>query len=110
MAFVVLGEFIHFALPLPIPASIWGLVLLFTALATKIIKLEQIEGAANFMLAFILLLFVVPAVGAMEIFGELGYIWPSVLTIIAITYLAAFASTGYLADFLLKFRNKKARK
>jgi holin-like protein len=102
-----MGEVVHALVPLPIPASIWGMFLLFLALIAKIVKLRHIEDAADFILKVILVLFVVPAVGVMDSFAELAGIWYFVAAIIVITYLAAFASTGYIADFLLRFKNKK---
>ncbi|MDR0448867.1 MAG: CidA/LrgA family protein [Rickettsiales bacterium] len=106
-AFVLAGEGMRAVLPLPIPGSIWGMFLLFLALAARLVKLRHIEDAADFILKVILVLFVVPAVGVMDSFGELAGIWYFVAAIIVITYLSAFASTGYIADFLLKFKGKK---
>ena len=37
-----LGELIHYLLPLPIPASIYGLILLFVALLTGIVPLSAV--------------------------------------------------------------------
>ena len=44
-----LGEIIKEAIPLPIPASIYGLVLMLIFLCTKAIRLEWVEGAGNFL-------------------------------------------------------------
>ena len=52
-----LGECLNLLLPLPVPASIYGMVLLFVCLQTGIIKLAQIEETAD------LLLGVMPIVG-----------------------------------------------
>jgi holin-like protein len=110
MAFVLAGELVYAAVPLPIPASIWGLLLLFGALASGIVKLAQIEKVANFFLIIIPVLFVVPAVGIIEVFGGIAKIWPIMLLIILITYLAAMASTGWLADWMIEIKNKRAKK
>ena len=52
MAVTFLGEICHAVLPLPIPASIYGLLLMLFALCTKIIKLEQVKVAGDFLLDF----------------------------------------------------------
>ena len=44
-----LGEGLHILLPLPVPASVYGLVLMLGALASGILKLEQVEEAADFL-------------------------------------------------------------
>ena len=47
-----LGEGLHILLPLPVPASVYGLVLMLGALASGILKLEQVEEAADFLVDF----------------------------------------------------------
>jgi len=107
MAFVFAGEAVHAILPLPIPASIWGLLLLLCALLSGVVKLPQIEDVSKFFLAVIPVLFVVPAVGVLEIFGDLTEIWPVMLVVIGITYLAAMASTGWLADWMIRMKDRR---
>lgn len=110
MAFVLAGEVVYALVPLPIPASIWGLVLLLAALMSGAVKLSQIEDVAKFFLAIIPVLFVVPAVGVLEVFGGISKIWPAMLAVIALTYLAAMASTGWLAEFMIRIKDKRKRK
>lgn len=43
IAFSFLGELLHYFLPLPIPASIYGIVLLFVALELKWVKVKDIR-------------------------------------------------------------------
>ena len=45
-----LGELLHSLIPLPIPASIYGLLLMLAGLMTKVIKLEQVKIAADFLI------------------------------------------------------------
>ncbi|MCL1785897.1 MAG: CidA/LrgA family protein [Alphaproteobacteria bacterium] len=109
MLFVFAGEAVYAVVPLPVPAGIWGLLLLLSALVSGVVKLPQIENVANFFLAVIPVLFVVPAVGVLEIFGDIAKIWPIMLAVICITYLAAMASTGWLADFMIRMKDKKSK-
>ena len=46
----LLGELVRFLLPLPIPASVYGLVLMLLALMTGAVKLEQVETVADFLI------------------------------------------------------------
>ena len=43
LLFSFLGEVLHALLPWPIPASIYGMGLLFAALSLKIIRVEQVK-------------------------------------------------------------------
>lgn len=53
-----LGEGLHILLPLPVPASVYGLVLMLGALASGILKLEQVEEAADFLVEIMPVMFV----------------------------------------------------
>ena len=48
IAISFIGELLNKLIPLPIPASIYGLVIMFTALKTKIIPLSSIKETGNF--------------------------------------------------------------
>ena len=56
------AELIRYLVPLPIPASVYGLILMLLALLTGLIRPEQIETAADFLIAILPLLFVAPTV------------------------------------------------
>ena len=66
LGFTFAGEALQRIIPLPIPASVYGLVLLFTALCLKLVRLEQIRKTAGFLTSLLPALFVPPAVGLME--------------------------------------------
>ena len=56
--FTLLGELLHALLPLPIPSAIYGLVLLFGALNTGLIKLEQVKDAGGFLISILPILII----------------------------------------------------
>ncbi|MEH7130595.1 CidA/LrgA family holin-like protein [Neobacillus drentensis] len=101
--FLFLGASLKEVIPLPIPASMFGLFLLFIALYFKIIKLEWVERGANWLLAELLLFFVPSAVGIVnydeilsvqgaEIVGLIGI---STIVVMGITALIAEKVTGW---------------
>ena len=61
-AVCAVAELIRYLVPLPIPASVYGLILMLLALLTGLIRPEQIETAADFLIAILPLLFVTPTV------------------------------------------------
>lgn len=65
-AVTFVSELISNIVPLPVPASVYGIVLLFFLLYFKILKLEWVENAADFLLAAMPLMFVPAAVGIMN--------------------------------------------
>ena len=64
--FSFLGEVCRAVIPFPIPASIYGMILLFAALMLKIIRVEHVRETGNFLTSLLPLLFVAPTVGLME--------------------------------------------
>ena len=84
--FTLAGELLHLLLPLPIPAAIYGLVLLFLALSFKIVKVSQIKEVSGFLTVFMSVLFVPPAVNLMEHWSVLAPdLIPIVLTVLVFT-------------------------
>ena len=84
--FTLMGEALNRLLPLPIPAAVYGLILLFLALCLKIVKVEQIEKVSRFFLTIMPVLFVSPAENLLESCGiQQPQILPEVLQVDATT-------------------------
>ena len=79
------GEVLNVLLPFPIPASVYGLIILFLLLCTKIVKVEQIETVSGFMISIMPIFFIEPTVGIMNSYGL-------VKGKVAVLFLAAFIS------------------
>ena len=59
IAISAISELLAIFIPLAIPASIYGMSLLFLLLMTGVLKLQQVENAANLLLGIMPALFVV---------------------------------------------------
>ena len=66
IACTFLGELLNTLLPLPVPAGVYGMILLLIALVTGIVKLPEVEGAGNFLLDTMTMMFIPAAVGIMS--------------------------------------------
>lgn len=101
------AEVLYRLIPLPIPDSIYGLVLLFILLLTKIIKLEQIEGVAQFLLTIMPILFISPSVSLMESSSTVkGQLIPIILMVVLSTVLV-IGATGVVSQFVVRSKHKK---
>ena len=97
-AFCLAGEILAVVLPLPIPASVYGLLLMVAALKTGVLKLDQVRETGLFLTGIFPLLFVPAAAGVMELGGQLiDLLLPAVLAIVPITALV-MAVTGMVAQ------------
>lgn len=96
-----LAELLYRLLGLPVPASVYGLLLLFLALQFRIIELKKIEEAGNFLLVVMPLLFIAPGVNLINIFGEVKAILWQALVLIFISTIVVTVITGKIADYVL---------
>lgn len=91
LAFTLAGELLQRLVPLPIPASVYGLVLLFTALNTGLVKLEQVKDAGGFLISILPILFVSPAVGILDNWEAIR---GALIPILALTLLSTVLTFG----------------
>ncbi|MGN1020573.1 MAG: CidA/LrgA family protein [Aristaeellaceae bacterium] len=100
LLFCFLGEALHRLLPLPVPASIYGLALLLLALKAGVVRLDQVKETGNFLTGIFPVLFIPGAVGVMELWDVLGRLWlPILLALIPVTILV-FAVSGRVTQRL----------
>ncbi|MCQ2241954.1 CidA/LrgA family protein [Treponema sp.] len=108
LAFSFTGEVLNRIIPLPVPASIYGLVLLFLALEFKIIKVEHIKEVSKFLLGIMTLFFVPSSVGfinALPLMKKYGLLF---ISITIVSTLIVFAVTGQVTQALMKIRNRNS--
>ena len=65
-----MGEALHVLIPLPVPASVYGLVIMLIALGTHIIRLEQVKEAAEFLIEIMPVMFIPAGVGITDSLGH----------------------------------------
>ncbi len=102
MGFTLMGEVLQRIIPLPIPASVYGLVLLLAALCAKWVQVEQVKEVGGFLSSILPLLFVSPLVGIVDIWGIIrNDILVLFLLSLGSTFLA-FAVGGRLTQYLIR--------
>lgn len=101
LLFTLAGELLHAVLPLPIPAAIYGLALLFAALQTGLLPLAAVHDAGNFLLAVMPVLFVAPAVNLLGSWDLIRPVWLPLLALIALSTVVTFAVSGKVTQLLM---------
>lgn len=102
MGFTLLGEALQRLIPLPIPASVYGLLLLFAALCLKLVKLEQVKETAGFLTSILPILFVSPAVGIVEDWALIREDLVAILILLVASTVLTFGIAGRTAQAVLK--------
>lgn len=105
--FSFLGEVLHALIPLPIPASIYGMVLLFAALFLHIIPAKAVKDMGGFLTSILALLFVAPAVGLIDHWALLKDNIIPILLILALTTVLTFAVSGRVTQWLVEKKEGK---
>ena len=62
----LIGELLNKLLPLPVPASIYGMVILFIGLLSGVIKLSSVKEAGSFLIEIMPVMFIPAGVGLMS--------------------------------------------
>ena len=102
LGFTFLGDAIHLFLPLPIPGSVYSLILLFIALCLGIVKLDHVKDVAHFLISIMPILFVAPAVGIAEYWELISTNLLELLLILIGTTATTFAISGCVVQRLTK--------
>ena len=107
IAFSFAGELLHFLLPLPIPASIYGIILLFLALETKLIKVKHIRETSSFLIAIMPVMFIPAAAGLIDSWKVLQPLLLPILVITVVITVFVMVITGKVAQMIAQKRGIK---
>ncbi len=101
-----IGEILYKVIPLPIPAGIYGIMILFLALECKIIKLNQVKDVSLFLIEIMPVLFIPSAVGLMTAWGIIKDNWLIYITITVVTTLLVMVVSGWVTQLVLRLKKK----
>lgn len=100
LGFSFLGELCHWLIPWPIPASIYGMALLFLALLFKILPLDKIADTGRFLVGIMPVLFVAPAVSLLDCWSLIAPELTKLLTVIVSSTFVIFVISGWITQLL----------
>jgi holin-like protein len=96
------GEILKYVIPLPIPASIYGMVIMFVGLLTGIIKLESVKDAGRFLIEIMPVMFIPAGVGLMESWGALKPMFVLVCVVTFVVVVVVMAVTGRVSQWIIR--------
>ena len=102
-----LGEILHYLIPLPVPASIYGMAILFIALLTGIIKLKDVRETGKFLIEIMPLMFIPAGVGLMSSWGVLKPLLVPVSVITVVSLVVVMAAGGLVSQAVIRITRKK---
>lgn len=102
----LIGELLNYLIPLPIPSSIYGLVIMFLCLHFKIVKVADVKKTAVFLIEIMPLMFIPAAVGIIE---SWDIIKPNVIAYAIITIVSTvlvMAVAGRVTQWVIRHSKK----
>lgn len=105
----LIGELLNYLIPLPIPSSIYGLVIMFLCLHFKIVKIADVKKTAVFLIEIMPLMFIPAAVGIIE---SWDIIKPNVIAYAIITIVSTvlvMAVAGRVTQWVIKHSKKEEK-
>ena len=101
LLFSIVAEALAVLIPLPIPAAIYGIILMLIALGTGLLKLEMMSSATKFLIAIMPLLFIAPAVNILKSWDLIAPHLVPICIITVVSTVVVFAVSGLVTKLLL---------
>lgn len=102
----LVAELLEILIPIPVAASIYGLIIMLAGLMTGLIPLKNVENAADFLVEVMPVMFIPPAVGIMTSFEDLKAILVPFTVIILISTVLIMVVTGGVAQMIMQKSDK----
>ena len=102
-----LGEVLHLLLPLPVPASIFGMVIMLISLMKGIIKLEQVRETGTFLIEIMPIMFIPAGVGLLDSWSSLRPILIPVLVITVVSTIFVMGISGKVTQFVIRKERRR---
>ncbi len=102
-----LGEVLKMFIPLPIPASVYGLVLMLVCLMTGVLKTSQVKDAAFFLIEIMPVMFIPAAAGLIDSWKVLQPLLLPILVITVVITVFVMVVTGKIAQMIAQKRGIK---
>lgn len=102
-----LGEALRALLPLPVPASIYGLLLMLLALCTGILPLEAVRETGRFLIEIMPLMFIPAAVGLLESWDRISPIVVELIVVTAVSTVLVMTLSGRVTQWVIRKENRK---
>ncbi len=106
----LMGEILHAVIPAGIPASIYGIIILFAALELKIIKLESVKQTGDFLIETMPLMFIPAAVGLMKTWDIIKESWAAYIIITFATTFIVMIVSGLVTKGVLSYQRRKSNR
>ncbi len=104
-----MGEILKSLIPLPIPASIYGMTILFIGLITGMIKLESVKETGKFLVEIMPVMFIPAGVGLMTSWGIMKPLLIPISIITVVSFILVMVVSGHVTQFIIRHQSGDER-
>lgn len=101
------GELLKHLIPLPVPASIYGLAILFTGLITGLIPLSKVKETGKFLTEIMPVMFIPAGVGLLESWGILAPVFVPVLITTLVSTIVVMVTAGRVTQSVIRRQGRR---
>lgn len=102
-----IGELLHYLIPLTIPASIYGIVILFLCLLLHIIPVSAVKETSAFLIDIMPVMFIPAAVGLLESWDILHASLAAYAVVTFISTCTVMIVSGHITQTILRRTRRK---
>ncbi|MBQ9134114.1 MAG: CidA/LrgA family protein [Clostridia bacterium] len=106
----LIGEALNHLIPLPVPASIYGVVILFCCLEFKIIPLSAVKETGLFLVSIMQIMFIPATVGLIDTWDVFAPNWLAYTVIIILSTFMVMLISGKVTQGIIRLGKKKEAK
>lgn len=107
LAISFIGEIMNYLIPLPVPASIYGLVLMLLCLHFGIVHIDSVKDSGKFLIEIMPLMFIPAAVGLIESWKTIGPKIGTYLIIMVLSTIFVMIVAGHTTQAFIRFSKSK---
>lgn len=107
MLIAIIGEVLNHLIPLPIPASIYGIVIMLLLLTTGLLKVESVKETSAFLIEIMTITFIPATAGLMDSFHLLSGSLTAYVVILVVSTYAVMIVSGRVSQAVIRRENKQ---
>ena len=107
LAISLTGEALSYFIPLPVPAGIYGILLLLLLLITGVLKVNQIREVSSFLIEIMPVMFIPAAAGLMQSYHLLAPSLAAYAVIIVVSTIAVMVVSGRVTQRIILSKKKE---
>lgn len=93
--------------PLPVPASVYGLVLMLLLLKFKILNISAIKDASKLLIETMPIMFIPAAVGLLNAWSVIRDLLIPLTLVVSLTTVIVMVISGHITQFIIVSSKKK---